>query len=90
MTTLSFTPALKRFFPKLVEKNWAADNVKQLLEDLEREQPGIRSYLCDESGALRQHINIFVDGSLLKDRQDLSDELIDAQEVLIFQALSGG
>lgn len=90
MPKLSFTPALKRFFPELVEKNWDADNVKLLLEDLEKEHPGIRSYLSDESGALRQHINIFIDGNLLKDRKELSDEIIGSQEVLIFQALSGG
>lgn len=90
MPTLSFTPALKRFFPELTEQEWEADNLTDLLDALEKAHPGIRSYLTDEAGVLRKHVNIFIDGDLLTDRETLSDDIREAREILIFQALSGG
>jgi len=44
----------------------------------------------DEKGAIRKHLNIFVRGELIEDRQTLKDRLEQEDEILIFQALSGG
>lgn len=90
MPKLSFTPALKRFFPTIKEAQYAGNTVQELLDNLEQVYPGLNSYLRDETGALRQHINIFIDQSLIQDRIHLQDQLKEAEEVLIFQALSGG
>jgi molybdopterin converting factor small subunit len=64
--------------------------VEILLDNIEAKYPGINTYLREETGALRKHINIFVDQSLIQDRIQLQDALEEKQEVLIFQALSGG
>ena len=90
MPKLSFTPALKRFFPDLEEGFFEGITVDALLQALEAKHPGINSYLRDESGALRKHINIFIADRLVQDRQHLEDVLDSKDEVLIFQALSGG
>lgn len=90
MAKLSFTPALKRFFPNIKEAQHDGNTVQELLDNLERVYPGLNSYLRDETGALRQHINIFIDQTLIQDRTHLQDQLKDVEEVLIFQALSGG
>ncbi|MCX8040495.1 MAG: MoaD/ThiS family protein, partial [Planctomycetota bacterium] len=37
-----------------------AGSVAALIEALESAHPGIKARLCDESGALRRHINVFV------------------------------
>jgi molybdopterin synthase sulfur carrier subunit len=39
---------------------------------------------------LRQHVNVFVDGRLIKNRGTLTDAVGDDTRVLILQALSGG
>jgi molybdopterin converting factor small subunit len=91
MPKISFTSALKRFFPDLQEEvQLPGSKVYEVLDNLEKKHPGITDYLIDEEGRLRKHINIFVDGQLIKDRQALSDDLQEEDEVLIFQALSGG
>lgn len=90
MPKLTFTPALKRFFPDLKEQEWSAASIKELLVKLEEAHPGILSYLMDEAGVLRKHINIFIGDQLVQDRSALQDPLKEEDEVLIFQALSGG
>ena len=52
--------------------------------------PGIRHYILDDQGHVRHHVQIFVDGKLIADRDQLSDAVDDASEVSILQALSGG
>ncbi len=90
MVKVKLTSALKRFFPTLSELDVTASNIRDVLVELEQKYPGISSYLMDDAGCLRQHVNIFVKGELIKDRTTLTDQLNDQDEVLIFQALSGG
>ena len=54
------------------------------------EVPALRSYLLDDHGRLRRHVNIFVNGDPVRDRIKLSDALNPDDEVYVFQALSGG
>jgi molybdopterin converting factor small subunit len=50
----------------------------------------LRSYLLDDQGRLRRHVNVFVNGAPVKDRTKLSDAVAADDEVFVFQALSGG
>jgi molybdopterin converting factor small subunit len=52
--------------------------------------PGLTDYLVDEQGALRKHVNIYIGENLIEDRTNLKDIVNPSDEVLIFQALSGG
>lgn len=49
-----------------------------------------RAYVLDEHGALRRHMNIFVDGQSILDRESLLDPVPDGGEIYVMQALSGG
>lgn len=90
MVKVKFTSALKRFFPTLSETSVKANNIRDVIEALEKAHPGLSDYLVDDAGRLRQHVNVFVKDDLIKDRIRLSDQLKENDEVLIFQALSGG
>ena len=90
MATVKFTYALKRFFPDLKETPIQSDNLPELMDLLEKKYPGFRSYILDERGRLRKHVNIFVDNELIHDRETLSDKVNENSEVYIMQALSGG
>lgn len=90
MVNVKFTSALKRFFPTLAETSVEAKNVRDVINALEKSHPGLSSYLVDDAGRLRQHVNVFVMDDLIKDRIKLSDPVKENDEVLIFQALSGG
>lgn len=90
MAIIKFTYALKRFYSNLDDLNIEANNVNEVLEKIEEQYAGIKSYLVDDTGVLRKHINIFVDGELILDREKQTDTLKDQSEVYIMQALSGG
>ena len=61
-----------------------------MITSIESIYPGMQDYLLEEDGSLRKHVNIFVRDEMMIDRNTLSDILTDGDEVLIFQALSGG
>lgn len=90
MVTVQFTSLLQRFFPNLKTEQVEATSVAQLLEELDIKYPGLSSYLIEEHGGLRKHVNIFVNGTMIKDREQLSDTLLHDDKVNIIQALSGG
>ena len=90
MPRVRFTYALQRFYPTLSEEQCEAGNLKNLLDEIDQTYPGIRAYLIEDSGAIRKHVNIFLDGKLLRDRGHLEHNLEGVQEVYIMQALSGG
>lgn len=90
MANVKFTSALKRFFPTLATTNVEAATISEIISAIEKKYPGISSYLVDDTGQLRQHVNIFLKDELIRDREKLSDKVEAKDEVLIFQALSGG
>ncbi|MCX4247523.1 MoaD/ThiS family protein [Paraliomyxa miuraensis] len=92
MAQIEFTQHLPTLFPHLRggPLPLEASTVAELVAALDRLAPGVAFYVCDERGRLRRHVNIFVDGELLVDRQHLSDPLEPDTRVFIAQALSGG
>lgn len=58
-----------------------------LLDDLDRQYPGIRFRMIDEQDRIRPHMRFFVNG---KQVFDLAQPLGATEEVIIVQALSGG
>ena len=90
MATVKFTYALKRFFPKLKDTPAHASSLPDIFKEIENSYPGLTSYLLDETGSLRRHVNIFIDGKMINDRTRLGDTFSANSEIYIMQALSGG
>jgi molybdopterin converting factor small subunit len=61
--------------------------VAALLEDLNRQFPGLRFRMIDEQDAIRPHMRVFVNGVMA---HGLEAPLQPSDEVHILQALSGG
>lgn len=68
----------------------SASTVRAALHALERNHPSLYRNLCDETGAVRRHINIFVNTSHMRDREGLDTPLVPGDEVIILPAVSGG
>ena len=90
MIKVKFTSALKQFFPDLRAQEFEGTSIKEIIASIEAIYPGMQNYLLEEDGTLRKHVNIFVRDEMMTDRDTLSDTLCEGDEVLIFQALSGG
>ena len=61
--------------------------INAMLEDLDRQYPGIRFRMINEQGQVRPHIKIFVNALL---QHDLTFALAETDEILVVAALSGG
>jgi molybdopterin converting factor small subunit len=64
--------------------------VAMVLDGVFETNPKLRSYLLDDQGRLRKHVNVFVNNERIADRDRLSDPVGDSDQVFVFQALSGG
>jgi molybdopterin converting factor small subunit len=72
------------------QRSWVeaeGETLGAVLEDLDRQYPGIRFRMVSEQDTLRPHVRFFVNGEALF---RLSAPLAAADELLIVQALSGG
>jgi molybdopterin synthase sulfur carrier subunit len=89
MATVSFTPNIQRHVD-CPPSNVEGETVRQVLDAVFAGNPRARGYVLDDQGAVRQHMNVFVDGHQVHDRRDLSDPVGPDAEVYVAQALSGG
>ena len=64
--------------------------VRAVLEELEQSHPALHRSICDETGAVRRHINLFVNTLHLRDCNGLDTPLRPGDEVTIMTAVSGG
>lgn len=68
----------------------SASTVGALLEQLEVGHPTLYRNICDETGAVRRHLNVFVNSIHIRDRDGLDTPLSSGDVVLIVPAVSGG
>jgi len=68
-----------------------AATVRATLAELERDYPSLHRSICDETGAVRRHINVFVNTANTRDlATGLDTELAPGDVVTILPAVSGG
>jgi sulfur-carrier protein len=65
-------------------------SVGALIDDLEVRFPGFRDRLCEDDGALKRFINLYVNGEDIRYAGGLDTTLKDGDEVSIIPAVSGG
>jgi molybdopterin converting factor small subunit len=89
MPRVTFTANLQRHLdvPTLEVGGTTAGEV---LAEVFARKPLLRSYIVDDQGRLRRHVNVFVNAAMIADRDGLSDAVRPDDEVFVFQALSGG
>ena len=66
------------------------DTIEDVIVDLERQFPGLRERLVDESGELRRFINIYVNQEDIRFLENQATALKDGDEVAIVPAIAGG
>ena len=89
MPKVIFTANIQRHVPCPM-RAVPGSTVREVFDALFTGNPAARDYVLDDQGAVRKHIAVFVNGSLLIDRTKLSDPIPDDGEIYIMQALSGG
>ncbi len=72
------------------EVNAEAKNVGELIDALEKNYPGMKERLCDETGKVRRFINLYLNEEDIRFLQNLDTQLKDGDEVSIIPAIAGG
>ncbi|HEY2952924.1 MAG TPA: MoaD/ThiS family protein [Verrucomicrobiae bacterium] len=67
-----------------------ATSLRAALEELERRHPALHRSICDDTGMVRRHVNLFVNTNHMRDRNGLDTPLAPGDEVTILPAVSGG
>jgi molybdopterin synthase sulfur carrier subunit len=64
--------------------------IDDIINGLEKDFPGIKERLCDESGELRRFVNIYVNQEDIRFMKGKETPLKDGDEVSIVPAIAGG
>jgi molybdopterin synthase sulfur carrier subunit len=88
--TIRVPTPLRAYCEGASELSLSAPNVRAALEQLERSHPSLYRNICDETGAVRRHVNLFVNSSHLRDREGLDTALVPGDVIMILPAISGG
>ena len=88
--TVTVPTPLRRYSAGASEIAVSAASVRAVLAELEQEYPDLYRSTCDETGAVRRHINIFVNTDHMRDRNGIETSLEPGDVVTIMTAVSGG
>lgn len=92
MSLVKISPSLQDYSGCRSEIHVTASTVAEALLELNREQPQLYSSICDETGKIRQHINLFVNSDWIpaREKDGLNAPIKSSDTLTIWQAVSGG
>lgn len=67
-----------------------ATSINEMLEQLERQHPGVKERLCDAEGKLRRFVNIYVNEEDIRFLQGQDTKLKEGDDISIIPAIAGG
>lgn len=89
MVKVEFAASLRRHV-QCAPQSVAADSLRAVLDSALLAAPELAHYVFDDQGNIRKHVAVFVNQTLVLDRQNLTQLLADGDVVLVIQALTGG
>jgi len=81
---------LRKYTQGADEVNADGVNIKSLVDDLEKNYPGIKERICDETGKVRRFVNVYVNGDDIRFLQNLDTALKEGDNISIVPAIAGG
>lgn len=82
--------ALREYIGGARELQVTADSVSAALEFLRKEHVMLYRSVCDETGAIRPHVNLFVNDAFLHELGGLDTRLETGDVLTIMPSVSGG
>ena len=89
MATVKFTRNIQRHV-ECPTREIAGSTLRAVLDAYFRENERARGYVLDEQGRIREHMVVFIDGEMVRDRVSLSDAVRPQSIIDVIQSLSGG
>ena len=70
--------------------NVDGNTVNEAVSSLDQKYPGFKERLCDESGELRNFVNLYVNGEDIRFLEGLSTPIESGDELSVVPAVAGG
>lgn len=90
MITVRIPTPLRKMTAGNSEIHATGENVKDLIDRLEEQFPGLKERLCDEQGEIRRFVNIYVNEEDIRFMQGKESVLKEGDVVSIVPAIAGG
>ena len=90
MPSVLIPTPLRKLTNDLEEVSAAGANVGELLDNLDKAFPGLKDRVCDEAGAIRRFVNIYVNGEDVRFLDEKATVVKDTDEISIVPAIAGG
>ena len=87
-TKLQIPRILQQYCDGKLELRVDGETVGELLEEVKRQQPSLYGCICDETGKVRRHINLFLNHDLLVASAALDTPIESGDVVSVFQAVT--
>jgi len=88
--TIHVPGSLRDYCDGALEFSLSATSLLDALVQIERRYPALYRCVCDETGAVRRHVNLFVNESDMRILDGLETALNPGDVVMILPAVSGG
>ena len=88
--TIHVHGALRQYCAGAAQLSISARTVRTALEELERSEAALYRNICDETGTVRRHLNVFVNADNVRDLDGVDTTLTTGDVVTILPAVSGG
>ena len=90
MSSVFIPSPLRRYTAGQSKVQISGSTINEIIENLERQYPGVKSRLCDESGQIKRYVNVFVNDEEIRALQGADTRLSDKDEISIVPAMAGG
>jgi molybdopterin synthase sulfur carrier subunit len=90
MVSVRVPTPLRKFTNGQDEVSAQGSSVRALVDDLEKNFPGIKERICDEAGKVRRFVNVYVNGDDIRFLQNLETSLKEGDSISIVPAIAGG
>lgn len=81
---------LRKFTNGADEVKAQGNTVRALVDDLEKNFPGIKERICDETGKIRRFVNVYVNGDDIRFLQNMETAVKEGDNISIVPAIAGG
>lgn len=90
MPNIRIPTPLRKLTGELDTVQASGTNVGELIEDLDRNYPGLKERICDENGNVRRFVNIFLNDEDIRFLDEKATAVKATDELSIVPAIAGG
>ncbi|QEF97484.1 ThiS family protein [Stieleria maiorica] len=90
MTTVEIPSPLRQYCDGASEIRLSGATPNAILKAMEESHPELHRCVCNETGRVRPHVNLFINSNLIRGDEQFNETLQRGDVIGIFQAVSGG